>query len=125
MRTGLPGVRAFQSWRRSLWTRLGLLWTRRGKRSGHGHHLPENVEARPVAVPLHQERAVVLGPEDRPLVVELQDPRPPRRPARPAVVEAGQVLLLTAASGARLRPAGARSTKAGDIWSVLAASRLA
>jgi len=59
-------------------------------RSSHGHHLPENEQTGPVPVPLHQERAVVVGHQNRTLVVELQDPRPPRGPARPDLMAPGQ-----------------------------------
>src|SRR5215217_7100536 len=86
----LPSARAFQPPPLACSFAFRPMW----ELTGHGHHLPENAEVRTAAVQLHQERAVVLGAEDRSLVVELQDPRPPRRPARPHLLEAGQVRRL-------------------------------
>src|SRR3954452_4323538 len=65
-----------------------------------GPHVPQPQEDRAADPELHGARLLVLEHQDRPLVVELAQPRAPRRPARPAVLEAGQVpLALTSRPG--------------------------
>src|SRR5687767_5116147 len=62
------------------------------KDSPDGHHVPQSQEVRAADPELHAAGILVLVHQDRTLVLELEGPGAPRGPARPAVVEAGQVL---------------------------------